>query len=94
MAFSATVRKQAVLGDGLVMTMGDWSGLAGDAAGTLVVSGGYPLLIIFQKYDAATNTQQIIPSVSVSVSGSLTTITVENQDAVTTGRFVVIHGGK
>lgn len=95
MAFSATVRGNLYLGGagGLKVTYGDWTGASGDAAGTLSVSGGYPLMAIFQKFDAIDKTYQIVPRVEVSVSGSVATITIENQDDVTTGRFLVVHAG-
>lgn len=93
MAFSATVRNSASLGPSLKMTVGDWSGLAGDAAGTIDVSGGYVVGALFFKMDTQGNTSQVFPNTGVSVSGSVTTITVQNQDNVTTGRFIIIHGG-
>lgn len=95
MAFSSTVRGSLFLGGpgGIKVTYGDWSGNAGDAAGTVSVSGGYPLMAVFQKVDALDNTFQVIPRVGVSVSGSICTLTVENQDNVTTGRFLIVHGG-
>lgn len=95
MAFSATVRGNNYLGGpgGIKITYGDWTGSAGDAAGTVQVSGGYPLMAIFQKFDALDNTYEIVPRVEVSVSGSVATITVENQDNVTTGRFLIVHAG-
>ena len=93
MAFTPTVRGNAYLGGGLKVTYGEWTGLAGDASGTVQVSGGYPLMAVFQKFDPLDNTYEIIPRVEVSVSGSVTTITVENQDNVTTGRFFIVHAG-
>jgi hypothetical protein len=93
MAFSATVRNTAPLSPGLKMTVGDWSGSAGDAAGTLDVSGGYVVGALFFKMDAQGNTSQIFPNVGLSTTASVTTITVQNQDNVTTGRFIIIHGG-
>ena len=95
MAFSATVRGNAYLGGagGLKVTYGEWSGVPGDTAGTVSVSGGYPLLAVFQKFDAIDNTYQIIPRIEISVSGSVTTITIENQDTVVTGRFFIVHAG-
>lgn len=93
MAFSATVRNSAVLGNSLRMTVGDWSGSAGDAAGTIDVSGGYVVGALFFKLDTQGNTSQIFPNVATSVSGSVSTLTVQNQDNVSTGRFIIIHGG-
>lgn len=93
MPFSTTVRHSINLGGGLIMTVGDWSGAYGDAAGTIAVSGGYVVATLFFNMDND-NTTQIFPKVSLSTSGSVTTLTVQNQDAVTTGRFVIIHGGR
>lgn len=90
MAFSATVKVSAYLGPGLKMTVGDWSGAYGDAAGTITVSGR---LWGAQFYDVDTNgnTSQIFPKIGASVSGNTTTITVQNQDSVTNGRFIIHH---
>lgn len=93
MAFSATVRNSVHLGPGLKMTVGDFSGSVGDAAGTIDVSGGYVLSCLFQKMDSGGTTTQIFPTVGLSTSGSVTTVTIQNLDNVTTGRFVIIHGG-
>lgn len=91
MAFSATVKASAYLGPGIKMTVGDWSGTYGDAAGTIKVSGAHIWSAQFYDVDTQGNTSQIFPNVGVSVSGNVTTITVQNQDSVTDGRFVVIH---
>ena len=101
MAFSATVRGSVYLGGpgGIKLTYGDWSGVIGDSAGTLTISGGYPLMCIFQKFDALDNTYSLITRVETAytaatgTNGAYTTITVENQDNVTTGRFVIASGG-
>lgn len=90
MAFSATVKASAYLGPGLKMTVGDWSGVAGDAAGTLKVSGRYWGGLFFDA-DVQGNTSQIFPNVGESVAGSVTTLTIQNQDNVTSGRFVILH---
>jgi hypothetical protein len=76
------------------LTYGDWTGSYGDAAGSVSVSGGYPVMVIFQKFDAIDKSYEIIPRVEVSVTGSVATLTIENQDNVTTGRFAVISGGR
>lgn len=90
MAFSAAVKASAHLGPGLKMTVGTWSGIAGDAAGTITVSGAHVWGALFFKMDND-NTSQVFPKFSVATSGSTTTITVQNQDNVTTGRFVIYH---
>ena len=91
MAFSTTVRNSAYLGAGLKMTVGEWSGAAGDAAGTLSVSGGKVWGALFFKLDTQGNTSQIFPNVGESVSGGITTLTIQNQDTVTSGRFIIYH---
>ncbi len=97
MAFSATIRGQSYLvgtSGGVRLVYGDWTGSAGDAAGSLQIGGPKPMMVIFQKFDPIDNTYQIIPRVESSTSGQITTITVENQDTVTTGSFVIIGLGQ
>jgi hypothetical protein len=94
MAFSATIRTQAYLGPGLRKLYGDWTGSAGDAAGTMTIYGNIPKGgIIFQKFDALDATNQILPRVECSYSAGITTITVENQDNVTQGSFEILCMG-
>lgn len=90
MAFSATVRGTRYGSAGSVQIYGDWTGSVGDTAGSIVVSG--PVQgAIFQKFDPIDLTYQIIPRVEASFSSTtnMTTITIENQDTVTTGKFVI-----
>lgn len=89
MAFLATVKGQAYLGPMFKVTFGDWSGASGDAPGTIVVSGPHVWGALFFQLDAASS--QVFPSVSESVSGSVTTLTIQNQDDVTAGRFIIFH---
>lgn len=77
---------------GMSMTFGDWSGSAGDAAGTISVSGGKVWGALFWKQDGD-NTSQIFPRVDSSTSGAVTTLTVQNQDNVVNGTFIIHHGG-
>lgn len=90
MAFSATVRGVRYLGVSGVQVFGDWTGSAGDTAGTMTVSGQVQQAV-FQKFDSIDNTYQILPRIETSFSSTtgLTTITVENQDTVTTGKFLI-----
>jgi hypothetical protein len=87
MAFSATVYNVQYLGPGKTKLAGSWSGAAGDSAGSLAVAGTVTQAN-FYKFD---NDQswQIIPRVSVSVSSGISTLTVNNQDNVTTGYFEI-----
>lgn len=87
MAFSATVRNTQYWGPGRTSYSGDWSGAAGDAAGSMSV-GGVVIQAIFQKMNND-GTYEIIPRVSSSISGGITTLTIENQDNVTTGYFTI-----
>lgn len=95
MAFSATVRGAAYMGPSLRVSYGDWSGAAGDAAGSVTVPGRYVGSLWF-KNDTTTanaNTSQIFPSVQWdgNVPG---TLTVQNQDNVTTGSFLIFSLGQ
>lgn len=94
MAFTTTVRTQVYPGPGVRMVIGDWSGSAGDASGTIALGGGYPMMCVFQKFDSLDGSYQIIPRVEVSVSGGICTFTIENQDNVTTGRFLIVTSGQ
>lgn len=88
MAFSFTVRNQSYHGIGHRTLWGDWSGVAGDAAGTVAVYG-YVTRADFTKMDPLDQTNQIRARTELSVANGITTITVENQDNVTTGRFMI-----
>lgn len=94
MAFSATVRSIVRLGGsaGVQMTLGDWSGNAGDAAGTINVAGQKVWGAMFWKQDGD-NTSQVFPRVDSSYSSPVTTLTIQNQDNVVTGTFFILHGG-
>lgn len=99
MAFSATVTGQSYQGQ-LRIIFGTWSGLTGDAAGTLSI-GGYYLGSLWFKNDtsgattgnqANINTSQVFPTVQWNgvVPG---TLTIQNQDNVATGGFIVFTMG-
>lgn len=86
MAFSFTVQNQAYMGPGIRKIYGTWTGSAGDAAGTIAVAG--PVRgAVFQKLDPLDNTYEIIPRIETSISSGISTITIENQDNVTSGSF-------
>lgn len=87
MAFSATVRNIQYWGPGRTSMSGDWSGNAGDAAGTMTIAG-VVIQAIFQKF-TSDNTFEIIPKVTTSISSGISTVTIENQDNVTTGYFEI-----
>lgn len=87
MAFSATIRNTQYWGPGRTSYSGDWTGSAGDAAGTMSI-GGVVIQAIFQKMNADA-TFEIIPRVTSSFSSGITTLTIENQDTVSTGYFTI-----
>lgn len=87
MAFSATVYNVQYQGPGRSILSGSWSGAAGDAAGSLAVSG-IVQSARFDKFDSD-NTWQGVARVSSSFSSGITTLTVNNQDNVTTGYFTI-----
>lgn len=95
MAFSATVRGAAYFGPMLRVTYGDWSGASGDTAGSLTIAGRYIGSLWFKNDTTTTNanTNQIFPVVdwNGSVPG---TLTIQNQDDVTTGSFLVFSLGQ
>lgn len=91
MAFSATVRNVQYMGAGKSQLTGDWTGASGDSAGSISVSG-VVTNTLFQSYNS-TNTWQIIPRVTVSVVSGISTLTINNQDDVTTGYFTIDRMG-
>jgi hypothetical protein len=88
MAF-ATANVKANYFGSLNVTTGDWSGNLGDAAGTVTVKGGRVYFANFMDQDA-TSPQPVDFQVSASQSGAVTTLTVNNNNNVTAGRFLII----
>ncbi len=87
MAFSSTIQNTQYLGPGKTVLTGIWSGLAGDAAGSLAIAG-IVTRADFAKFDAD-NSYQGNARVSSSVSSGITTLTINNQDNVVTGYFTI-----
>lgn len=87
MAFAATVYNTLYMGPGRTQLSGTWSGTAGDTAGSMTI-GGIVLSAVFNKFDAD-NTFGNPVRCSSSVSSGITTLTVNNQDNVTTGYFTI-----
>ena len=87
MAFSATVQNVIYMGPGRSQLSGSWSGASGDTAGSMTI-GGTVLNATFSKFDSG-NTFGSPVRCSSSVSSGITTLTVNNQDDVTTGYFVI-----
>lgn len=94
MAFS-TSNIQVAYAPPLKVMVGDWSGASGDAAGTLSIGGRYVGSLWFKNDSTTTNqfTSQIFPVVNWdgNVPG---TLTVQNQDTVGTGSFIVFTRGQ
>jgi len=94
MAFSSTVRGTAYLGPGLRVTYGEWTGLVGDAAGTFTCGGQYIGSLWFKNDTTSENpnTSQIFPVVQwdENVPGALT---IQNQDNVESGSFIIFSLG-
>lgn len=87
MAFSATVYNTQYMGQGRTQLSGTWSGVAGDTAGSMTI-GGIVLNAVFNKFDSD-NTFGTPVRCSSTVSSGITTLTVNNQDNVTTGYFTI-----
>lgn len=94
MAFS-TSNVQVSYAPPLKLFIGDWAGAAGDAAGTLSIGGRYVGSLWFKNDTTSANatSTQIFPKVEWdgNVPG---TLTIENQDNVTTGSFIVFTRGQ
>ena len=68
---------------------GAWSGLPGDASGTVTLGGGEVWVCEFWNSDS--DTPKEMPLVDRSISGSTITLTVHNHQDVTNGRFFIIY---
>ena len=87
MAFSSTINNVQYIGPGKRQLSGTWSGLYGDAAGTMTVSGTV-IASRFDKYDSDL-TYQGPARCSTSVTSGITTLTINNQDNVVNGQFTL-----
>ena len=89
MAFATSNVKSASIGGGFKLTVGDWTGSAGDAAGTLTVAAGKVYHAQFLPNITSGNYQ---PAIGVSPSGTagIVTVTVYNSAAVTAGTFSIV----
>ena len=87
MAFSATINNVQYVGPGKRQLSGTWTGLVGDAAGSMSVSGTV-VSARFEKMDAD-NTFQGNARCSVSTTSGITTLTIQNQDNVVNGFFTL-----
>lgn len=89
MAFATTNVQRNVEGK-LNVAYGDWTGSAGDAAGTFKVSGGRVYGAQFLILDSG-NPAEAGLTFNESTSGQVTTISVTYERAVTKGRFWIKH---
>ena len=96
MATTMTSRGKAYIAPSMVLEYGDFSSTDTTAV-TYNVSGGY--VIALMVFDANGNlcgsagTTTTAPSSSLSLSGSVTSITVTPGGAIAGGRFLCLHGG-
>lgn len=89
MAFATANVKSVSLGGALKLTVGDWSGAAGDVPGTITIGAGK----VYQAQFLPNLTSGPAPiDVAVSPSGTagIVTLTVYNQATVTAGQFSII----
>ena len=87
MAFSSTINNVQYIGPGKRQLSGTWSGLYGDAAGTMTVSGTV-IQARFDKFDSDL-TYQGPARCSSSITSGITTLTINNQDNVVNGQFTL-----
>jgi phage tail sheath gpL-like len=91
MAFSSTFDRPgpAHAGGNLRIYTGTWSAAAGDADGTITVTGGSIRLAQFKNLDGTTPAEQDVP-VTISAASGVVTITVKAHQTVTSGIFTII----
>ena len=90
MAF-ATANVQHVVFGKLHCVYGDWSGAVGDAAGTFAVAGGRVYFADFNLQPTAPSQYQVSIPYQVALSGTISTLTVFYNEAVTAGSFIIIY---
>jgi len=88
MAFATSNVKKSIFGNMKVL-VGNWSGLAGDAPGSIQVEGGQVYLANFQPQQSS-GPSMVETFSSPSGTSGIVTVTVYNQAAVTNGTFILI----
>jgi len=88
MAFATQNVKKASMGN-LKIVVGEWTGSEGDAGGTFAVGMARVHFAQFTIQDADAGEDSPV-RYSVSLSGSTSTLTIQNRVTVTNGRFIVI----
>lgn len=89
MAFATTNVRASTFGD-LKVYAGDWSGTQGDTNGTITLNGGRVYLVSITNFDNASQEDRPTP-VTITESSGTITVSVSNQNTVTTGRFLIIY---
>ena len=89
MAFATSNVKAASIGN-LRWHIGDWTGVVGDASGTITLKGGRVYLVNFYDQDATSQEDRPTPC-DITVSSGTITITVHNHVNVTNGRFIIAY---
>lgn len=90
MAFATANVRRSVFGN-LKVTAGDWTGSVGDGSGTVGVEGGRVYLADFTDQKSTGGPTSSPFHTHVSTSGAVTTVTVKYNEAVASGRFLIIH---
>lgn len=90
MAFATTNVKSASIGGALKLTVGDWTGATGDAAGSLGIAAGKVYGAQFLT-NLSSGAQEADIKVSPSGTAGIVTLTVNNNTTVTAGTFSIIH---
>lgn len=79
------------IGGSLKLSIFDFTATEGAASQTVAVSGGRVWAVLAQSQDTTGAMMMHNPRYSVSLSGSVSTITIYTQEGITTGELVVIH---
>ena len=96
MATTITPRGKCYLSASMILEYGDFSSTDTTAV-TYNVSGGY--VVALMVFDSSGNlcgsagTTTTAPSSSLSLSGSVTSVTITPGGAISGGRFICLHGG-
>lgn len=91
MAFATSNVKQSAFGT-FNSLVGDWTGSAGDASGTISVGGARVYLCIVSNQDAVSQEDRPTPcDISTNTTTGISTITVHNHADVTQGRFFIVY---
>ena len=90
MAFATQNVRRSVFGN-LKVTAGAWTGSAGDFTGDIGVEGGQVYLAHFTKQQTTGGPTTSPFQFHTATSGAVTTVTVKYDEAITTGRFIIIH---